>query len=45
MGVGPAMSVLGGVAVLALPAPLIFMKYGLKVCTSISLASTSSFLL
>lgn len=31
MGVGPAMSVLGGVAALALPVPFIFMKYGLKL--------------
>ncbi|KAF4632517.1 hypothetical protein G7Y89_g5602 [Cudoniella acicularis] len=29
MGVGPAMSVLGGVAVIAIPVPFIFMKYGL----------------
>ena len=31
LGVGPAMSVLGGIACLALPVPLIFMKYGLKL--------------
>lgn len=31
LGVGPAMSILGGVAVLALPVPFIFMKYGLKL--------------
>ncbi|KAK4553712.1 hypothetical protein LTR86_009210 [Recurvomyces mirabilis] len=31
MGVGPACSVLGAVAVLALPVPLIFMRYGLKL--------------
>ncbi|KAK3651112.1 hypothetical protein LTR56_005876 [Elasticomyces elasticus] len=31
MGVGPACSVLGGVACLALPVPLLFMKYGLKL--------------
>lgn len=27
LGVGPAASVLGGISCLALPAPLIFMKY------------------
>ncbi|KAG2168240.1 hypothetical protein VTO58DRAFT_100958 [Aureobasidium pullulans] len=31
LGVGPAMSILGGVAALALPVPLIFMRYGLKL--------------
>jgi len=31
LGVGPAMSILGGVAVLALPVPFILMKYGLKL--------------
>lgn len=31
LGVGPAMSILGGVACLALPVPFIFMKYGLKL--------------
>ena len=31
LGVGPAMSILGGVACLALPVPLIFMKYGLRL--------------
>ncbi|EMC96487.1 hypothetical protein BAUCODRAFT_476915 [Baudoinia panamericana UAMH 10762] len=31
MGVGPGFSVLGAVACLALPVPLIFMKYGLKL--------------
>ena len=31
MGVGPAMSVLGGVAALAIPVPFIFMKYGLTL--------------
>jgi MFS family permease len=31
LGVGPAMSILGGVAALALPVPFIFMKYGLKL--------------
>ncbi|KAK5121658.1 hypothetical protein LTR85_004830 [Meristemomyces frigidus] len=31
MGVGPACSVLGGVACLALPVPFLFMKYGLKL--------------
>ncbi|KAK4900200.1 hypothetical protein LTR27_002424 [Elasticomyces elasticus] len=31
MGVGPACSVLGGVACLALPVPLLFMKYGLRL--------------
>jgi hypothetical protein len=28
MGVGPAASVLGGISCLALPVPLVFMKYG-----------------
>jgi len=28
MGVGPAMSVLGGIAVLALPIPFFFIRYG-----------------
>lgn len=28
MGVGPAMSVLGAVAAVMIPVPLIFMKYG-----------------
>ncbi len=31
LGVAPAMSILGGVACLALPVPFIFMKYGLKL--------------
>ena len=31
LGVGPAMSLLGGIACLALPVPFIFMKYGLKL--------------
>ncbi|CAD0106389.1 unnamed protein product, partial [Aureobasidium uvarum] len=31
LGVGPAMSILGGIAALALPVPFIFMKYGLKL--------------
>jgi len=31
LGVGPAMSILGGVAALALPVPFIFMKYGLAL--------------
>ena len=31
LGVGPAMSLLGGVACLALPVPFLFMKYGLKL--------------
>ena len=31
MGVGPACSVLGAVAALALPVPLLFMRYGLKL--------------
>ncbi|KAK6436200.1 hypothetical protein LTR95_007611 [Oleoguttula sp. CCFEE 5521] len=31
LGVGPAMSILGGVAVLALPAPVLFMKYGKRL--------------
>ena len=29
LGIGPAMSILGGVAALAIPVPFIFMKYGL----------------
>nr|OQO18137.1 hypothetical protein B0A51_15209 [Rachicladosporium sp. CCFEE 5018] len=31
LGVGPAMSILGAVAVLALPAPVLFMKYGKRL--------------
>lgn len=31
LGVGPAMSLLGGVAVLAIPVPFLFMKYGLAL--------------
>lgn len=31
LGVGPAMSIFGGIACLALPVPLIFMKYGLRL--------------
>ena len=31
LGVGPAMSILGGVAALALPVPFIFMKYGRRL--------------
>ena len=31
LGVGPAMSILGGVAALAIPVPFIFMKYGLAL--------------
>ncbi|ESZ96601.1 hypothetical protein SBOR_2968 [Sclerotinia borealis F-4128] len=31
MGVGPAMSVLGGVATLAIPVPFLFMKYGVAL--------------
>jgi MFS family permease len=31
LGVGPAMSILGGIAVLALPVPFIFMRYGLRL--------------
>ncbi|KAL8825922.1 MAG: hypothetical protein Q9170_007604 [Blastenia crenularia] len=31
LGVGPAMSLLGGIACLALPVPLLFMKYGRKL--------------
>lgn len=31
LGVGPAASVLGGVAALMMPVPLIFMKYGLRL--------------
>ncbi|KAL7806676.1 major facilitator superfamily domain-containing protein [Trichoderma aethiopicum] len=31
MGVGPAMSLLGGVAVVAIPVPFLFMKYGVAL--------------
>jgi MFS family permease len=31
LGVGPAMSILGGVATIAIPVPFIFMKYGLAL--------------
>jgi hypothetical protein len=31
LGVGPACSILGGVATLALPVPLLFMRYGLRL--------------
>lgn len=31
LGVGPAMSIMGGVATLAIPVPFIFMKYGLTL--------------
>ena len=31
LGVGPAMSILGGIACIALPVPLIFMRYGLRL--------------
>lgn len=31
LGVGPAMSILGGVAVVALPVPLLFQRYGLRL--------------
>jgi len=31
LGVGPAMSILGGIATLAIPVPLLFMKYGLDL--------------
>lgn len=31
LGVGPAASLLGGISCLALPVPLIFMKYGTKL--------------
>ncbi|KAL8782573.1 MAG: hypothetical protein Q9213_005251 [Squamulea squamosa] len=31
LGVGPAMSILGAIACLALPVPLVFMKYGLQL--------------
>ena len=31
LGVGPAMSILGGIAVLAIPVPFVFMKYGLAL--------------
>jgi hypothetical protein len=31
LGVGPAMSILGGVAVAAIPVPFLFLKYGLAL--------------
>ena len=31
LGVGPAMSILGGIACFALPVPFVFMKYGLRL--------------
>lgn len=31
LGVGPAGSILGAVAALAVPVPFIFMRYGLKL--------------
>jgi hypothetical protein len=31
LGVGPAMSILGGIATAAIPVPFIFMKYGLAL--------------
>jgi hypothetical protein len=31
LGVGPAMSILGGIVTLALPVPFIFMRYGLRL--------------
>jgi hypothetical protein len=31
LGVGPAMSILGGVATIAIPVPFLFMKYGLAL--------------
>lgn len=31
LGVGPAMSILGAIACLALPVPLLFMKYGIRL--------------
>jgi len=31
LGVGPAMSLLGGVATLMIPVPFLFMKYGLEL--------------
>ena len=31
LGVGPAMSILGGIAALALPVPFLLMKYGLRL--------------
>ena len=31
LGVGPAMSILGGIACLALPVPFLFMKYGFRL--------------
>ena len=31
LGVGPAMSILGGVATLMIPVPFLFMKYGLAL--------------
>jgi len=31
LGVGPAMSILGAVATVAIPVPFVFMKYGLAL--------------
>lgn len=31
LGVGPAMSILGAVATIAIPVPFVFMKYGLAL--------------
>ena len=31
LGVAPAMSILGGVATIAIPVPFLFMKYGLAL--------------
>ncbi|RAL03215.1 MFS transporter [Aspergillus ibericus CBS 121593] len=41
LGVGPAASLLGGIACLALPIPLIFMKYGPALRRKSTLAATS----
>ncbi|PWY76152.1 bicyclomycin resistance protein [Aspergillus sclerotioniger CBS 115572] len=42
LGVGPAASLLGGIACLALPIPLLFMKYGPALRRKSKLAQTSS---
>jgi hypothetical protein len=31
LGVGPAMSILGGIAAVAIPVPFIFMRYGARL--------------
>ncbi|KAL1296592.1 hypothetical protein AAFC00_000087 [Neodothiora populina] len=41
LGVGPAMSILGGIAVLALPVPFLFIRYGLRLRKMSSFAPIS----